>query len=256
MDKENREEKEFTRDIELILTGKETRSGEVSDADYRSNIAFAKKVIECGGSPSPSFQQGLKNRLLIKMTEKEAMQAQQRSAAVSFLDWLKNLVPRSPVWRTALATAAIIVLAMVVSWSSGLFSPAREPIVTALPPTVSVEARAFTARTAFAPGETVEIQLSFKNITSETFAFPFPPAIRIENMNVEAVRTFSAGVDNRALAPGETAQYQLTWDQKDDARRQVPPGDYQIVMPNVQLGEGKGVVGLVESPILTISANP
>jgi hypothetical protein len=36
----------------------------------------------------------------------------------------------------------------------------------------------------------------------------------------------------------------------------VPTGDYQVIIPNIQLGEGKGVVSLVESPILTISNNP
>ena len=55
------------------------------------------------------------------------------------------------------------------------------------------------------------------------------------------------------LAPGQSEIYDLTRDQKNDAGEQVPPGDYQVIIPNVQLGEGKGVVNLVESPILTIS---
>jgi hypothetical protein len=111
-------------------------------------------------------------------------------------------------------------------------------------------------KTVYTAGEEIDIQFSFKNIADETFTFPFPPEIRIGDLGIEVVRTFDVGQGTMTLAPGQSQDYDLTWDQKDNTGMQVPPGDYQIIIPNVQLGEGKGVVSLVESPILTISNNP
>jgi hypothetical protein len=257
MDEKNRKGREFAQDIDRILAGKEAKINEAIDEDYRSNIDFAQKIIECRGEPSPSFQEGLKRRLLSKLAGQEAAEARQRLEAPSFLDWLRNLLAQRPAWRTAAVTVTVAVLALVVVWRIGLLSPSQEPVVTApLGPTVSVETRASTAKTAYALGEEIDVQFSFKNLTDEPLTFPFPPGIKIDNTSVETVRAFAAGQDTRTLAPAESVQYDLTWDQKNDAGKQVPPGDYQVIMPNVRLGEGKGVVSLVESPILTISANP
>jgi hypothetical protein len=64
MDEKNRKEEEFTEHVDDILAGKEAGVDEAMDEDYRSNIDFAKKIIECRGEPSPDFQEGLKKRLL------------------------------------------------------------------------------------------------------------------------------------------------------------------------------------------------
>jgi hypothetical protein len=254
MDEQNRKEKDFAERIDKILDGKESEIDEAMDDDYRSNIDFTRKIVECRGEPSAAFQEGLKKRLLLKLAEKEAAETRRRSESVSFWEWLKNLLPQSPAWRTVAAIATVVVVALLVVWRVGVFSPGEGPIVTApLPPTVSVEARASTPKTVYAPGEAIDIQLVFKNIARETFTFPFPPEIRIGDLGTEVVRTFDAGQGNLTLAPGQSEIYNLTWDQKNDAGEQVPPGDYQVIIPNVQLGEGKGVVSLVESPMLTIS---
>lgn len=257
MDKNNRKEREFADDIDRILAGNEAVIHEAKDEDYRLNIAFADKIIECRGEPSPSFEERLKKRLLSKLDEQEVAGAQQHVENPSFLDWLRNLVPRSYAWRTAAVTVTVAVVALVVVWRIGLFFPSQElTLPAAVAPTVAVEGKAIITKTTYVPGEEIDIQFSFKNISDETLTFSFPPEIRIDNSSVETIRTFPGGQHTRTLAAGESERYDLEWDQKDDGGKQVPPGDYQIIMPNIQLGEGKGVVSLVESPVLTISANP
>ena len=257
MGEKSRKEGDFAERVDDILAGKEAKIDEAMDQDYRSNIDFAKKIIECRGEPSPSFQEGLKKRLLSKLSEKEVAKIRQRSEATSFWDWLRNLVPQNTAWRTVAVTVTVAVLALVVVWRIGVFSPSKGPIVTGpLGPTVSVETRVSNIKRAYTTGEEIAIQFSFKNVTKETLTFPFPPEIRMENSSVEAVRTFTAGKGTKTLAQGETELYDLTWDQKDDAGKQVTPGDYQIVMPNIQLGEDKGVVSLVQAPTLAILPAP
>lgn len=257
MDDKKRREAEFAEQVDSVLAGKEAEIDETMDEEYRSNIDFARKIVESRGEPSAAFQEGLKKRLLSKLAEEEAAEDRRRSETVSFWDWLKSLVPKSPAWRTAAVLVMVAVVALVVVWRIGLFSPQEGPILTGpLPPAVLVEARASTPKTVYAPGEAIDIQFTFKNIADETFTFPFPPEIRIGDMGTEIVRTFDVGQGTITLAPGQSEEYDLTWNQKDDAGKQVPPGEYQIIIPNVQLGEGKGVVSLVESPILTITNNP
>jgi len=256
MDEKNKEE--FTESVEDILAAKEGEIDETLDDDYRANIDFTKKIIDCRGEPSVAFQEGLKRRLLSKLAEKEAIEQRRRSETTSFWDWLRNLVPQSPAWRTTAVTVTVAVVALVVAWGSGLFSPGEEgPIVTGpLPPTVSVEARASTQETEYAVGEEIDIQFTFRNVADETFTFPFPPEIRIGDISTEVVRKFDVSYSTKTLTPGQSEDYEITWDQKNDTGEQVPPGDYQVIIPNVPLGEGKGVVSLVDSPILTISNNP
>ena len=50
----------------------------------------------------------------------------QDQEAMTFWKALRNLVPRSPVWRTATATVAVAVMAAVVFWGSGIFVQAPE----------------------------------------------------------------------------------------------------------------------------------
>ena len=196
-------------------------------------------------------------RLEGEISLEEAIEQRRRSESISFWDWLKNLVPQSPAWRTAAVTVTVAVVALIIAWGTGLFSPGEGPIVTGpLPPTVSVEARASTQETTYSANEEIDIQFTFRNVADETFTFPFPPEIRIGDLGTEVVRTFDVGQGTMTLAPGQSEDYALTWDQENDAGKQVPPGDYQVIIPNVSLGEGKGVVSLVESPILTISNNP
>lgn len=248
---------EFAEHVDDILAGKEAGLGETMDEDYLANIDFARRIIECRGEPSAVFREGLRKRLLSKLAGEEVAGARRRPEPASFWDWLKNLVPQSPAWRTAAVTISIALVALVVAWGTGLFSPGEGPIVTGpLPPTVSIEARASTPETEYGTGEEIDIRFTFRNVADETFTFPFPPEIRIGDLGTEVLRTFDEGQGTITLVPGQSEDYNLTWDQENDAGEQVPPGEYQVIIPNVPLGEGKGVLSLDESPILIISENP
>jgi len=119
MDEKNRKERDFAKHLDDVLAGKETGTGEAMDEEHRANIDFSRKIIECRGEPPAAFQQGLKNRLLSKLAEEEAIEQRRRSETKSFWDWLRNLVPQSPAWRTAAVTVTIAVVALVAAWGSG-----------------------------------------------------------------------------------------------------------------------------------------
>ena len=53
------------------------------------------------------------------------------------------------------------------------------------------------------------------------------------------------------LKPGVSTSYSVTWDQTDIAGLQVPLGEYQIVLPNVSLGDA-GYLSLPQSPLIVI----
>ncbi len=146
-------------------------------------------------------------------------------------------------------TLAVIVVAALVVWQTGLLG--RGPVVTNPYPTVAVEATAILSKEAYPVGENVGIVFSFKNISSETLVFPFPPAFNIGTLDGQTVREFAVGMTRKSLAPGESVSSSLTWDQRDDVGVQVPAGEYQIVMPNVRLGD-VGFLSLPSAPTLVI----
>jgi hypothetical protein len=92
-------------------------------------------------------------------------------------------------------------------------------------------------------GETVEINLSFTNMATETCMIsPFPPEIRIiELPDVQppdkVIRAFPVGEDELALPPGKSTSYSLNWDQQDDSGKQVLPGWYSV---EVTLADSRG----------------
>ena len=255
MDEKKKVEERFAGDVDRLLAGGEVTPDEATgQEDYRSNLDFAQKIIECRGEPSRAFQQALRQRLLSRLAEQEVAEGRRRAGAVSFWDRLRSLVPRSPVWRVAGATVLVAVLAAVGVWRLGLLSPSEGPIVTfpgPVGPTVVVQGRAVADRDIYVTGEQVDLQFTFKNVSAGALSMPFPPGLTIVNGLEEPVRSFSAGQDVRAIAPGESVEYDLTWDQKDDAGQRVPPGDYQVRMLDIKLGEGI-VASLVESPALAI----
>jgi flagellar hook assembly protein FlgD len=82
-------------------------------------------------------------------------------------------------------------------------------------------------------GSIVEIKLTFTNHDSVARVIrDFPPEIKVESRNLpinnNIVRTFTAGVEQLELQPGESKEYVLTWDQKNDSGQQVPYGWYGI----------------------------
>ena len=126
MDKERNEEQEFLKDVDQFLNGEEVTPDESTSEDERSAIEFARKLKELRAEPTPEFQERLKSKLLRKLTEREAAAREKVGA-----NWLRNftssLIPQSPVWRTAVVTVAIVLVATGVMWRTGLFTTTVGP---------------------------------------------------------------------------------------------------------------------------------
>ncbi len=237
MGKETNEEKEFSKNLDRLLTGEEVIGGEDVSQDYRTAINFAQKLIELRDEPSSRFKDQLKQRLLLQLTRQEVEAARQKERVFSFWEFLGSLIPQNPVWRTAAATLVIVLVAAGVLWRTGMFT--RTPIVTVEEQELvaAVEERAERAapvpEPAAAPpaalgigggapeiesvsepllelevvssapivfqfGETAKIELMFKNTSSEPITIaPFPPAIQIAQAQTGEVIWSSAEEDIR-----------------------------------------------------------
>ena len=121
MAREKDEEREFIENIERLLAGEEVTVGREKSEDYRTAFDFARKLTESRSDPSPVFKQQLKDRLLLRLTERE-MEVRQKVKFGSIWEFLANLVPRSPVWRTAAATLVIVLVTVGVLWRTGMFT--------------------------------------------------------------------------------------------------------------------------------------
>ena len=239
-------ELQFTQDVDAMLSGKGPGATPAADSERKADLEFAGKIREAQAAPSPMFQAALKQRLLAKLAETET--ARESKKAPSFKDWFGRIFSQR-TWQVAGALTVLLIAALVV-WRTGLFT--QGPIVTSPYPTVAVEASARLAKDAYVPGETIEIAFSFKNLSSQALAFPFPPSFRIETLDAQTLRMFPAGAAQKSLSPGGETSYSVTWDQKDDNGAQVPAGEYQIVLPNEKLGDS-GFLSLTRAPILVIA---
>ena len=257
---DNRQHKDFTRKVDELLAGRAGKSDKSADAGSQADLAFTKKIMEFRPEPSPAFHDNLKQHLLAKMAEQEASRSSSKvlilthKLFLSFRDRLRHLVPTRPVWSMAAAATAVAVIALVVMWRVGVFTPAARPIMTAQMngAAVSVEAHLSGLKRSYNTGDPVALQFSFKNVTDETLTLPNLPGISIENADAEVVRLFPAGKETVPLRPGETEILALTWDQCDSAGQPVPPGDYQVVISRVSDTEDSNMVGLDQPLSITI----
>jgi len=122
MDKERNEEQEFLKDVDQFLNGEEVTPDEDASEDARSVIEFARKLTELRAEPSPEFRESLKSKLLRKLTEQEVA-AREKAGANWLFDLVGRLIPQSQVWRTAVVTVAIVMVATGVMWGTGVFTP-------------------------------------------------------------------------------------------------------------------------------------
>ncbi|MFH1296380.1 MAG: hypothetical protein ABIJ04_03800 [Bacteroidota bacterium] len=72
MGREINDEKEFSEQIDRLLTGQEVDVGEEAGEDFRTAIQFAQKLNGLGDEPSTAFKDQLRRRLLLNLAEKEA----------------------------------------------------------------------------------------------------------------------------------------------------------------------------------------
>jgi len=235
---DNNNEEKYTRQIDRIISGQPQESP--NDAD----LLFAAKIRQTQAKPSVQFQSSLKARLLDKLSAMEGEPAKRPS----FFEQLAGLF-RQRTWQAAGAALAVCVIALVVVWRAGVFS--GSPVVTNPYPTVAVAAQATLDQYSYSPGEVVKIDFTFVNKSKKTVSFAIPPALRIETLNADTIRSFDAGQVIVTLTPDTATDYQMTWDQKDDNGILVPSGEYQIVIPNVALGKA-GFLSQPQSPTIII----
>ena len=289
MGREINEEKEFSEKIDRILAGQKVEAGEDVSEDFRATIQFAQKLEELRDKPLPVFKEQLKRRLLLKLAEKEAAAEEQRERRFSFWETMSNLAPRSSVWRTAIATVVVVVLAAVVFWESGIFIQAPEQAAergTEPPAAATAPAPAFAPEEPEEPsvamsdsgamlnleptveeakvymrGEEIEIDLVFSNTGPESIMLTsFPPAIQINRIDTgEVVRTFALGNESAEISASGKLDYTLVWDQLDDGGKQVEPGRYLIIAGDVSIQksideEREAHVGLGYVTEVTITA--
>ncbi len=241
---QNRQSK-FTEDVDAMLFREQLGAKPVAASPHDDDLEFAGKVLEARATPSPTFQSALKQRLVAKLAATET--AEESRKATSPSGWFAGVFSQR-TWQVA-GTLAVIVVAALVVWQTGLFG--RGPVVTSPYPTVAVEVMATLTSDSYAVGESVGIEFSFRNNSSKTLSFAFPPAFSIETLDAQTRRAFPAGGTTKSLAPGGSASCSVAWDQKDAGGFQVPAADYQIVMPNVTLGDA-GFLSVTSAPTIII----
>jgi hypothetical protein len=170
---------------------------------------------------------------------------------------------------TAAAAVVILVIAVVIWQFGGLFevgapppspvpapapapapvpapapapAPAPEPTPTpapAPPPVIEIppgpaefplQVTGIPDEAHYLPGQTVNIELTFTNVSSEPIALNlFPPETNINPPGImQVVRSFAVGTQEIRLEPNEVVTHNLSWDQRDGNGVQVPPGWYVV----------------------------
>jgi hypothetical protein len=233
--------REISQAIDKMLAGEKAEPHAAMSDDYREAIDFAQRLISLKGTPRPSFKAELKDSLLAKLSEME----QKKAERIRFWEMLRHLVPQRPVWRTVAASLLVIVVVGGVIWGSGILKqpsallpegmpPEEAPPPAPSPPRLCLGVEAAPAKTVYLPGDEVEIQFEFKNVSTEPITVtPFPPLIGITppvtvHWKEQIIRSFPTGSEELHLQPGEIAVYTLIWDQKDNSGQQVAPGYYGV----------------------------
>ena len=240
-------EKEFSENIDQMLAGEEVEVSAGMDDDCRTALDFAQKLANFRTLPSPAFKEQLKEKLLQKLGEKEIQAKAKRNW---FMEGLRRLVPRQPVWQALTALLVVVVVTGGITWGTGILrvsapppaptpapaplSPREMPPPAPSRPSLELEAIPLSpieyAPGVFLPGEEVKVEFRFSNASSEPITVaPFPPEIEIVRPRTnEGVQSFPEGSGQLDISPVETVEYTLVWDQKDDNGKQVVPGWYYV----------------------------
>jgi hypothetical protein len=264
MPRDKNEERDFLSDLDNLLAGRQV-STEGRNEDERTALEFAQRYMECRGKPSAEFQDSLKRRLLLKLAEQEAKAQQEADRREQRWGWLGGFMTQSPARRAAIVAVIAVAITIGALWARGTFTeptgpvvvtPTPEPqppIVTApLPPPVTapvLRATATTEKAIYTAGEEITIELSFSNISSDPITIAtYPPQIDIRNAQTdETARRFPPGADRQELAPSQTADYNLVWDQLDGRGHHISPGTYAIAIDEVSITSPTEPEGLIMS---------
>jgi len=88
------------------------------------------------------------------------------------------------------------------------------------------------------PGETIKLTLTFTNITQEPLTLSnFPPYTELSH-TYTLVKSFERGSQEIELAPGESTESSLIWDQLDTDGKQVRPAVYSVAAEYITVTQG------------------
>lgn len=146
------------------------------------------------------------------------------------------------------------VLVLVALLAGGAAPPRAERVVSDLRVEMAV------AKSAFRPGEPVEITMRVTNTTSEALVLTaggqqYDVVVRRRGALVwqwSHDKAFAQVIRSLPLASQETLTYKATWDQRDLQGRPVEPGTYEIscvLMATPRPGSGNIEVGPVRITI-------
>jgi len=85
-----------------------------------------------------------------------------------------------------------------------------------------------TDRDTYAPGENVTANITFTNVYDKAYTVrPSPPTVEVKELYTSHVVAIFAGIDEeRLLQPGQSFNWSVSWDQRDQGGNQVSPGRY------------------------------
>jgi len=247
------EEKVFTEQLDKALAGQAIQSEGLPE-ELSLALKFSQKILALRPDPRPQFQRVLRVNLIQKLREKEEHRLSR--------PWFWKGMPREPLWQTLVVLAMMIMVGGVL-WSTLFLTgrpsvvdvPSTPPIATSAPsalpaPAAGVDqpqktsaaptytspvnrylaAEGSTDKPIYQSGEQVKITVLWKNLTSQNLIIKeFPPLVSLmERADGRPVYTFSAGRSSRTLAPGESAGYTFTWDQRDARGNPASPGLYYV----------------------------
>ena len=222
MNREKEREKKFTEYLDRMLAGGEIPAVPDMDEELRETLDFARKVAGLRREPSTGYQSGLRASLLQKLEERARKSAEKKAGFWGI--W------RQPVWQ-GVVTAVFVVIILSVLWRAGVFSPSITPTPTTtmtqttMTQTVTTQPAqgirlSFSVRTdkaLYQSGEDVEIILTMQNnepgqLTLENL----PPIISLMSADTaKPVYTFAGGKETHTLAPNQTIEFTLVWNQED-----------------------------------------
>jgi len=120
-------------------------------------------------------------------------------------------------------------------------APSLEPPPPMPAPPPPFERSVVPEEARYLPGESIDVTLSLTNTSANQMTLElWPPEIRVTprlDWN-DTLFSTASGTESRVMAPGETVSLDYTWDQKNFAGEQVPPGWYNILFGEITIRYG------------------